>query len=72
MTMEIIHEGNAARTKGLADFGQRELVAIVASPHLAFEAEAYLRYVTEYLRSSNAVISLLRPQFIPTLARLHS
>jgi hypothetical protein len=54
MTIEIIREGCAARTKGLTDFGQKELLATVGSADLAPEAEAFLRHVTEYLNSGNA------------------
>jgi hypothetical protein len=56
MTIEIIREGHSARTRGLGDLGQRDLLATVATPDLVAEAEAFLRYVIGYLNSVNTVL----------------
>jgi hypothetical protein len=53
--MKIIREGNMVRTKGFADLGQRELLAAVANPGLASEAEVFLGYVAQYLKSGAAL-----------------
>jgi len=54
--MKIILSKNTARTKGLADLGQRELLATVASSDLAPEAEAFLHHVAMYLKSHGATL----------------
>jgi len=57
MTPEIIRTGNATRTKGLVELGHPELLATVDHPDLAFEAEAFLRYVIDYLMTHNATLT---------------
>lgn len=55
--IEIIREGNTARTKGLSDLGHSELLATVAISDLAQEAESFLLYVAEYLRSAGTALN---------------
>jgi hypothetical protein len=53
----IIREEMTARTKILSAHGHRDLLASVKSSDLISEAEAFLRYVSEYLKSSGTVLN---------------
>jgi hypothetical protein len=54
VSVEIVHEALAVRTRNFSGDGRRDLLAKVGQPQLVPDAEKFLRYVVEYLTSSKA------------------